>query len=179
MKKVSRVFEKQSNLKGVTYTDMRACFNRLTWIPAMNVQHPPLGMSHLILGNSQARDLQNLSTSWITTVMAFAGATVAQMYRMVEQWNPGKIVDIIILIGTNNVPRKSDSEEAQWDSMLVCLFNTKWQTFQIAALTVCTIPISKRTQSSTGRTHDERVIRWNNVVQNLAICNAGQMILMD
>ena len=64
----------------------------------MNMQEPPLGTSHLILGDSLVRVLQNLRTSWITMVMAFGGATIAQLYRMVEWLNPGKIVDIMIFI---------------------------------------------------------------------------------
>ena len=43
----------------------------------MNMQQPPLGTPHLILGNSLVRCLQNLRTSGITTVMAFGGATVS------------------------------------------------------------------------------------------------------
>ena len=39
--------------------------------------------------------------------------------------------------------------------------------------------MSTRTQSSTGRRHNERVTRWNNIVRNLASRNAGRMMLMD
>ena len=46
-----------------------------------------------------------------------------------------------------------------WESMLVCLFTTVWQKFHCALLTVCTIPISTRTQLSTGRRQIERVVR--------------------
>ena len=57
MKNVSRVFDIQknnqlkNNFTGIPDTDMRACFNRSTWSPAMNIQQPPLGTSHLILRN--------------------------------------------------------------------------------------------------------------------------------
>ena len=130
MKKVSRVFDVQkknqvkNKFTGVPDTDMRACFDRSTWISAMNMQQTPLGTSHLNLGDSLVRVLRNLRTSWITTVMAFGGATIAQLYRMVELMNPVKISNIMILIGTNNVSRISDEEEAQWESMMVCLFTT-------------------------------------------------------
>ena len=87
----------------------------------------------------------------------FQDATVAQLYRMVELMNPGKIVDIMVLIGTNNLSRSSDTEEAQWESLLVCLFTTLWQKFQCAVLTVCTIPTTKRTLSSKGRRHNSRM----------------------
>ena len=95
-KKVSRVIEVQKNnllkysFTGIPDTDPRACFNRATWNPAVNLQQPPLGTSHLILRDSLVRALQNLRTSWITTVMAFGGATVAQLFRMVELMNPGR-----------------------------------------------------------------------------------------
>ena len=85
----------------------------------MNMQQPPLGTSRLILGDRLVRVLQNLRTSWITTVMAFGGATKTKLYRMVDLMNPGRIPDIMILIGTNNVSRSSDEEEAQWESMMV------------------------------------------------------------
>ena len=43
-----------------------------------------------------------------------------------EEGNP----NIMILIGTNNVLRGSDEEEAQGESMNVCLFTTLWQKFK-------------------------------------------------
>ena len=52
--------------------------------------------SHLVLGESLVRVLQNLRASWITTVMALGGAKVAQLHPMVQLMNPGKIWDINI-----------------------------------------------------------------------------------
>ena len=143
------------------------------------MQQPPLGTSHLILGDSLVRMLQNLWTSWNTTVMAFGSATIAQLFRMVELMNPGRIPNVMILAGTDNMSRSSDEEEAQWESMMVCLFTTLWQRFNCAVLTVCTVPMSKKTLTATGRRHNEGVIRWNNILRNLASRNAGRMILMD
>ena len=185
MKKVSRLFDVQkknqakNNFTGVPDADPRACFNRSTWSPATDMQQPSLRTSHLIMGDSLVRVLQNLRTSWITTLMAFGGATIAQLYRMVELMNPGRIPNIMILVGTNNVYRSSDEAEAQWESMRMCLFTTLWQKFKCAVLTVCTVPMSTRTLTSAGRRHNEGVIRWNNIVRNLASRNAGRMILMD
>ena len=57
-KKVSRIIDVQKNnqlkynFTGVPKTDPRACFNRATWNPAVNLQQPPLGTSHLILGEA-------------------------------------------------------------------------------------------------------------------------------
>ena len=73
-KKVSRIIDVQKNnqlkynFTGVPETDPRACFNRATWSPAVNLQQPPLGISHLILGDSFVRLPSNLRTSWVTTV---------------------------------------------------------------------------------------------------------------
>ena len=184
-KKVSRVMDVQKNnqlkynFTGVPDADQRACFNRATWNPAVNLQQPPLWTSHLILGDSLVRVLSNLRTSWITTVMAFGGATIAQLFRMVELMNPVIIPNVTILVGTNNISRRSDEEEALWESMMVCLFTTLWQKFNCAVLTVCTVPMSKRTLTAAGRRHNEGVIRWNNTLRNLASHNAGTMFLMD
>ena len=184
-KKVSRVIDVQKNnqlkynFTGVPETDPRACFNRATWSPAVNLQQPPLGTSHLILGDSLVRVLSNLRTSWVTTVMAFGGATIAQLYRMVELMNPGRIPNVMILVGTNDISRGSDEQEALWESMMVCLFTTLWQKFSCAVLTVCTVPMKTRSLTASGRRHNEGVVRWNNILRNLAIRNAGRMILMD
>ena len=165
MKKVSRVIDVQknnqvkNNFTGVPDTDPRTCFNRSTWSPAVNLQQPPLGTSHLILGDSLVIILQNLRTSWITTVMAFGGATIAQLFRMVELMNPERIPNIMILIGMNNVSRGSDEKEAQSESMTMCLFTILRQKFKRAVLAVCTVPMSTKTMTSTGRSYIEGVIR--------------------
>ena len=184
-KKVSRIIDVQKNnqlkynFTGVPETDPRVCFNRATWSPAVNLQQPPLETSHLILGDSLVRVLSNLRTSWVTTVMAFGGATIAQLYRMVELMNPGKIPNVMILVGTNDISRGSDEQEALWESMMVCLFTTLWQKFNCAVLTVCTVPMNARSLIASGRRHNEGVVRWNNILRNLASRNAGRMILMD
>ena len=130
-KKVSRVMDVQKNSQlrynftRVPETDPRACFNRATWSPAVSLQQPPLGTSHLILGDSLVRLLRllsNLRTSWVTTVMAFGGATIAQLYRMVELMNPARIPNVMILVGTNDISKASDEQEALWESMMMCLF---------------------------------------------------------
>ena len=129
MKKVSRVIDVKKNNQ-LKYSFTGACFNRSTWSPAVSLQQLPLGTSHLILGDSLVRVLQNLRASGITTAMAFGGATIAQLFWMVELMNSGRIPKIMILIGTNNVSRGSDEEEAQWESMMVCLFTILWQKFK-------------------------------------------------
>ena len=184
-KKVSRVMDVQKNnqlkyhFTGVPEADPRACFNRATWNPAVNLQQPPLGTSHLILGDSLVRVLSNLRTSWITTVTTFGGATIAQLFRMVELMNPGRIPNVTILVGTNNISRSSDEEQALWESMMVCLFTTLWQKFNCAVLTVCTVPMNTGSLTAAGRRHNEGVIRWKNILMNLASQNAGRMILID
>ena len=184
-KKVSCVIDVQKNnqlkynFTGVPEADPRACFNRATSNPAVNLQQPPLGTSHLILGDSLVRVLSNLRTSWVTKMMAFGGATIAQLFQMVELINPGRIPNVIILVGTNNISRSSDEEEELWESMMVCLFTTLWQKFNCAVLTVCTVSMSARSLTATGRRHNEGVVRWNNFLRNLASRNAGRMIIMD
>ena len=184
-KKESRIIDVQKNnqlkynFTGVPETDPRACFNRATWSPAVNLQQPPLGTSHLILGDSLLRVLSILRTLWVTTMMAFGGATIAQLYRMVELMNPGRIPNVMIIVGTNDISRASDEQEALWESMMVCLFTTLWQKFNCAVLTVCTVPMNARSLTAAGRRHNEGVVRWNNIVRNLASRNAGRVILMD
>ena len=86
---------------------------------------------------------------------------------------------MMILVGTNNISRGSDEQEALWESMMVRLFTTLWQKFDCAVLTVCTVPMNTRSLTAAGRRHNEGVVRWNNILRNLASRNAGKMILMD
>ena len=130
IKKVSRVFDIQKNnqvknlFTGVLDTDMGACFNRSTWSPVVNMEQPPLGISHLILGDILVRVLQNLRTSWIVDHHSNG---LWRRHDSPALSNGGadelrKIPSKRILIGTNNVSRSSDEEEAQSESMMVCLF---------------------------------------------------------
>ena len=45
--------------------------------------------------------------------------------------------------------------------------------------TFCTVPMSTKTLTATGRRHNEGSIRWNNILRSLASWNAGRMILLD
>ena len=62
---------------------------------------------------------------------------------------------------------------------MVCLFTALWQKFKCEVLKVSTVPMNTRTLTPAGRRHNERVIRWNNILRNLASRNTGRMILMD
>ena len=86
---------------------------------------------------------------------------------------------MMILVGTNDISRGSDEQEALWESMMVCLFTTPWQKFNCAVLTNCTVPMNTRSLTASGRRHNEGVVRWNNILRNFASRNAGRMILMD
>ena len=93
--------------------------------------------------------------------------------------NPGRIPNVMILVGTNDISRGSDEQEALWESMMVCLFTTLWQKFNCPVLTVCLVPMNTRSLTASGRRHNKGVVRWYNILRNLASRNAGRMILMD
>ena len=81
----------------------------------MNMQQPPLGTSHLILGRSVVTVLPELENLVDHCSDGMRRRHSSQLYRMMELMNPGRIVDTMILIGTNNVSRSSDAEETQWE----------------------------------------------------------------
>ena len=157
--------------------DARSYFNERSWSPAINLQHPPLGTSHLILSDSILRVLLNLRTSSITTVMAFGSATLALLNRMVVLMSTGRKVDVTIMMGTTNASRNSEAEECRWEAMLACLLTAVWQKIQCAVLSVCTLPKIAKTQQASARRHNGRVIRWKNIICSLARRNAGRLIL--
>ena len=65
------------------------------------------------------------------------------------------------------------------DGVLIYYSLAEMSQFNCAVLTVCTLPMNTRTLTATGRRHNEGVIRWNNILRNLASRKAGRMILMD
>ena len=71
------------------------------------MQQPPLAKSHLILGNSLVRILQNLRTSWIAAVMVFSSPAVSDGGIDDHGQNRGR--------NESNMhkQRDSDTEEAQ------------------------------------------------------------------
>ena len=84
-----------------------------------NMQQAPPGISHLVLGKSIVRVMQNIRTSWKTTVMAFGGATVAQLYKTIQLLNRGKNASIVILVATNNLLRTPKADETRWEEKMV------------------------------------------------------------
>ena len=61
-----------------------------------------------------------------------------------------------------------------------CVFvYSLWQKLNFAVLTVGTVPMNARSLTAAGRRHNEGVVRWNDILRNLASRNAGRMILMD
>ena len=184
-KKVSRVTDVQKNnqlkysFTGVPDTDPRACFNRSTWTAAVNMQQPPLGTSHLILGDQLGQSAPKFVDLLDHYGDGFWRCNESPVNSDGGADEPRRIPNVMILVGTNNISRSSDEEEAQWETMMVCLFTTLRQRFNCAVLTVCTVPICTKTLTATGRRHNEGVIRWNNIVRNLASRNARRMILID
>ena len=91
-------------------------------------------------------------------------------------WSPAVNMQQPPLVGTNNISISSDEEEALWESMMVCLFTTLWQRFNCAVLTVCTVPMSTKMLTATGRRHNEGAIRWNIILRNnILILRVGML----
>ena len=85
---------------------------------------------------------------------------------------------VMILIGTNNMSRRPESAKAKWESRLVCLLTAIWQILQCTVLTICTIPMDTRLHLAATRRLNERTVNLNNIVRNLASCNAEILVLM-
>ena len=76
-----------------------------------------------------------------------------------------KIPNVMILVGTNDISRGSDEQEALWESMMVCLNTTSGRSSVARLLTVCTVPMNARSLTASGRRHNEGVMRWNNILR--------------
>ena len=122
MKKISRIPDvpKKNQITNIFKACFSACFNDSVRSQAVTMQHALLGTSpHLIVGDTIVRVLQNMRTSWIAKVFAFGGATSVQLYRTVELMNPGKIADVMCLVGTSNMTQILEAEEGRWEKTLL------------------------------------------------------------
>ena len=170
-KKVSRVIDVQKNnqlrynFTGVPETDPRACFNRVNITSDTGRQ---LGQSTIEFEDLLDHHGDGLRRRDDSPVISDGGTNESR-----EDPN------VMILVGMNDISRGSDEQEALWESMMVCLFTTLWQKFNCAVLTVCTVSMNTRSLTAAGRRHSEGVVRWKNILRNLASRNAGRMILMD
>ena len=89
---------------------------------------------------------------------------------MVDVMNPGRIVDLTIMIDTNILSRSSESEEGRWEQILVCIFTAVWQKIQCSDRLHNTHECKDHAPE---RKHNDRLFRWNNIVSNLGSSNAG------
>ena len=110
---------------GVPDTDSRACFNRSTWSPAATATWDITSGTGGQLGQSASK-FEDILDHYGNGIWRCDNS---QLFRMVELMNPGRIPNVMILVGTNNISRSSDVEEVQWESIMVCLFTTLWRTY--------------------------------------------------
>ena len=88
------------------------------------------------------------------------------------------ISDVTPLMGSSKAPeRRIQKMPAKKVSRVIDI--QKNNQFNCAVLTVCTVPMNTRGLTAAGRRHNEGVVRWNNILRNLASRNTGRMILMD
>ena len=82
--------------------------------------------------------------------------------------NPGKIPKVMILVGTNDICRGSDEQEALWESMMVCLFYDPLAEIQLRGTDRlhCANEYEKPDSNQEEGTTME-FIRWNNILRNL------------
>ena len=72
----------------------------MSWNPAVS-DHAILSRNrHLIVGDSLARDLNEIFVSGHTTVVSYGEASVAQVIKMMESQNEHQVDTLIVMLGT-------------------------------------------------------------------------------
>ena len=95
----------------------RACLNGMSWNPAFIHQPVPTGR-HLIIGDSLVREMTRIFVVGQTNAIAFGGASVARVIKMMELQNDDRVVRLILMIGTNDVSRNPVTREEKWEPLV-------------------------------------------------------------
>ena len=101
----------------------RACLNGMSWNPATSNQAIPPGNRHLVVRDILVRDLNEIFVSSQTTALAFGGAFVAQVIKMMEFQGEDYLDTLVIMLGGNDVSRAPVTPEGKWEPLLVCVLN--------------------------------------------------------
>ena len=150
----------------------RACLNSMGWNPAISNQEIPSGSRHLVIGDSLVRDLNEILVNGQTTVLAFGGASVAQVIKMMEFQGEDHLDTLVFLLGTNDVSRAPVTPEGKWEPLLVCLLNELKEKYRPRLVVLITIPQNPDFMNGNAT-------RWNEMIRSLVRSNPSELRLMD
>ena len=157
----------------------RACLNDMSWNPATSDQVIPAGSRHLIIGDSLARDLNEIFVYGQATTLSFGGASVAQVIKMTEFQSEDHLDTLVIMLGTNDVSRAPVTPESKWEPLLVCLLNEMKEKYRPRFVVLCTIPQNPLVGTTVADFMNGNVTRWNEMIRNLVRTNPGELRLLD
>ena len=157
----------------------RACLNGMGWNPAISNQAIPAGSRHLVIGDSLVRDLNEIFVNGQTTVLAFGGASVAQVIKMMEFQGEDHLDTLVIMLGTNDVSRAPVTPEGKWEPLLVCLLNELKEKYRPRLVVLCTIPQNPEVGTPVADFMNGNVTRWNEMTRSLVRSNLSELRLMD
>ena len=139
----------------------RACLNDMSWNPATSDQVIPPGNRHLIIGDSLARDLNEIFVYGQTTALSFGGASVAQVIKMMELQSEDYLDTLVIMLGTSDVSRAPVTPDSKWEPLLVCLLNELKEKYRPRLVVLCTIPQNPMVGTVVADFMNGNVTRWN------------------
>ena len=149
------------------------------WNPAISNQAIPPGSRHLVVGDSLVRDLNEIFVSSQTTALAFGGAFVAQVIKMMEFQGEDHLDSLVIMLGTNDVSRAPVTPEGKWKPLLVLLLNELKENYRPRLEVLCTILQNQEVSLSVVDAMNGNVTQWNEMTRSLVRSNPSELRLMD
>ena len=157
----------------------RVCLNGMGWNPAISNQTIPSGSSHLVIGDSLARDLNEIFVNGQTSVLTFGGASFAQVIKMMKFQREDHLDTLVLLLGTNGVSRVPVTPEGNWEPLLVCLLNELKARYRPRLVVLCTIPQNPEVGTPVVDFMNGNLTRWNEMTRSLVRSNPSELRLMD
>ena len=112
-----------------------------------------------------------------TATISFGGTSVAQVIKMMELQNDGRVETIIRMIAM--VTRNPVSLEAKWEPLLVCLLIKLKEKYRPRFVVLCIIPLSPDAGTPIADIRNGNVTRGNTRARNLSAENSNYLRLMD
>ena len=108
------------------------------------------------------KDLVEVFASDRTTAVSFAGASVAQVIKMMELHDEDELSTLII--GTKDISNVTFTPETSWGPFIVCLLKDKKKPRLVV---LCTVSLSSDVETPVADFMKGNVARLNEMLSNL------------
>ena len=104
---------------------------------------------------------------------------MAQFIKMMDFHGEDHLDTLVIMLGTNDVPRVPVTPEGKWEPLLICFLNELKQKYRPRLVVLCTMPQNPEVGTPVADFMKGNLTRWNDMTRSLVRSNPSELRLMD